>query len=280
MPGGVDPAALAAGLCLPAVRAWGHCHLAARGVFQCNRCKHHVSPTSGTVFADTKLPLTTWFLAIYLSQNKNGISTLSLRRQLGVSPNTAGLLKHKLMSHRDFLRSQTMRERDDDRAPSGIVQMDDAYWGSERHGGGTGRGSPGKTPFVAAVACTSHGYPLRMRMDVVAGFRKTVLAAWATRYLTHGTAVVSDGLTCFPGATETDGTHVAIPTGGGVPRKRYPILCGSTRCWATSRMRCMAPITPCVRSICSVTCPSSATASIAASPPCQCDVRQLPLSNY
>ena len=28
---------------------------------------------------------------------------------------------------------------------------DDAYWGGERHGGGTGRGSPGKTPFVAAM---------------------------------------------------------------------------------------------------------------------------------
>ena len=177
MPGGVDPAALAAGLCLPAVRACGHCHLAARGVFQCNRCKHHVSPTSGTVFAVIKLPLTTWFPAIYLAQNKNGISALSLRRQLGVSPNTAWLLKHKLMSHRDFLRSQTMRERDDDRALSGIVQMDDADWGGERHGDGTGRGSPGKTPFVAAVACTPQGHPLRMRMDVVAGFRKTVLAA-------------------------------------------------------------------------------------------------------
>ena len=217
MPGGVDPTALAAGLCLPAVRAWGHCHLAARGVFQCNRCKHQVSPTSGTVFADTKLPLRTWFLAIYLlTQNKNGISALSLRRQLGVSPNTAWLLKHKLM--------QTMRERDDDRALSGIVQMDDAYWGGERHGGGTGRGSPGKTPFVAAVECTPQGHPLRMRMDVVAGFRKTVLAAWATRYLTRGTAVVSDGLTCFPGVTEADCTHVAIPTGGGVPSEGHPIF--------------------------------------------------------
>ena len=100
----------------------GHCHLAARGVFQCNRCKHQVSPTSGTVFADTKLPLRTWFLAIYLlTQNKNGISALSLRRQLGVSPNTAWLLKHKLM--------QTMCERDEDRALSGIVPIDDAYWG-------------------------------------------------------------------------------------------------------------------------------------------------------
>jgi len=74
----------------------GVCQLKARDVFQCNRCKHQTSLTSGTIFADTKLPLRIWFLAIYLlTQNKNGISALSLRRQLGVSYNTAWLIKRK-----------------------------------------------------------------------------------------------------------------------------------------------------------------------------------------
>lgn len=195
----------------------GHCRLKQRDVMQCNRCKHQVSPTSGTLFADTKLPLRTWFLAMYLlTQNKNGISALSLRRQLGVSYNTAWLVKHKLM--------QAMSERDDARPLSGIVQIDDAYWGGERHGGGTGRGSPGKTPFVAAVQCTSQGHPVRMRMDVVAGFRKIALAAWAKRYLMPGTAVVSDGLNCFAAITDADCTHVAIVTGGGVPSLGHPIF--------------------------------------------------------
>jgi transposase-like protein len=97
-----------------------HCHLKRRNVHQCNRCKRQVSLTSGTVFAETKLPLRTWFLAIYLlTQHKNGISALALRRQLGVSYNTAWLLKHKLM--------QAMVERDSDFALGGIVPMDDAY---------------------------------------------------------------------------------------------------------------------------------------------------------
>lgn len=188
----------------------GHCHLKTRAVFQCNRCKRQVSLTSGTLFADTKLPLRTWFLAIYLlTQHKNGISALSLRRQLGVSYNTAWLVKHKLM--------QAMVERDQDRPLHGWVQMDDAYWGGERHGGGTGRGSPGKTPFVAAVQCTPEGHPVAMRMDVVPGFRKAVLAAWAQRYLAPGSMVVSDGLNCFPGVTAAGCTHTAVPTGQGVP---------------------------------------------------------------
>lgn len=189
----------------------GHCRLRRRDVLQCNRCKHQVSPTSGTLFAETKLPLRIWFLAIYLlTQHKNGISALALRRQLGVSYNTAWLLKHKLM--------QAMAERDTDRPLSGDVQIDDAYWGGERHGGGTGRGSPGKTPFVAAVQCTPEGHPVAMRMDVVAGFRKTELAAWARRCLAPGSRVVSDGLGCFPAIAEAGCEHTAIATGGGVPK--------------------------------------------------------------
>ena len=198
------------GFVCPQCAHTGHCHLKGRDVFQCNRCKCQVSPTSGTVFAESKLPLRTWFLAMYLlTQHKNGISALSLRRQLGVSPNTAWLLKHKLM--------QTMVERDEERPLGGHVQIDDAYWGGERHGGGRGRGSPGKTPFVAAVQCTPQGQPVAMRMDVVAGFRKTELAAWAQRYLMPGSAVVSDGLGCFPGVVAEGCTHEAIVTGGGVP---------------------------------------------------------------
>lgn len=198
------------GFCCPECGHTGHCQLKARAVFQCNRCKHQVSLTSGTLFADTKLPLRIWFLAIYLlTQHKNGISALALRRQLGVSYNTAWLVKHKLM--------QAMVERDQDRPLHGRVQMDDAYWGGERHGGGTGRGSPGKTPFVAAVQCSAEGHPIAMRMDVVPGFRKTVLAAWAQRYLAPGSAVVSDGLNCFPGVTAAGCTHEAVPTSSGVP---------------------------------------------------------------
>src|SRR4029453_10278200 len=48
--------------------------LQGRAVYQCNRCKHQVGLTAGTVFHWTKLPLTTWFLAIYhLTQSKGGM---------------------------------------------------------------------------------------------------------------------------------------------------------------------------------------------------------------
>ena len=153
--------ALARGLPLPQRKLW-----------QCIRCKQQVSLTAGTLFDNTKLPLTTWFLAIYLlSQSKNGISALDLKRQLGVSYNTAWRLKHKLM--------QTMRERDDSQPLRGIVEIDDAYLGGETSGGKRGRGAERKTPFVAAAQVSADGRPERLRLSPVAGFRKRALQAWA-----------------------------------------------------------------------------------------------------
>src|SRR3954465_13007319 len=53
------------GLTCPACGHRGFCALRTRKVFQCNRCKKQLSLTAGTVFQDTKLPLTAWFAAIY-----------------------------------------------------------------------------------------------------------------------------------------------------------------------------------------------------------------------
>ena len=67
------------------------------------------------------MPLSIWFLAIYLmTQEKNGVSALELSRELGISYNATWRLKHKLM--------QAMKEQDDEAPLSGIIQLDDAYW--------------------------------------------------------------------------------------------------------------------------------------------------------
>src|SRR5919199_2441208 len=86
------------GLTCPACGHRGFCRLKTRRLFQCNRCKRQVRLTAGTVFQDTKLPLTVRFAAIYhLAQSKNGISSIELGRRLGVKQGTAWLMKHELM---------------------------------------------------------------------------------------------------------------------------------------------------------------------------------------
>src|SRR5260370_25507058 len=110
---------------------------------------------AGTIFAATKVPLCTWFRAMYhLTQSKGGISSIELGRRLGVTQTTAWKIKHKLM--------QVMMERDATKRLTGRIEVDDAYL--ERNGGKRGRGSPGKTPIVAARETTPAGKPIRLHL--------------------------------------------------------------------------------------------------------------------
>src|SRR3712207_2858952 len=140
----------------PACGHKGFCALKTRELFQCNRCKKQLRLTAGTVFQDTKLPLTVWFAAIYhLSQGKGGISSIELGRRLGVKRQTAWLVKHKLM------RAMAAREAAKPEL-GGRVEIDDAYLGGERPGGKRGRGDAGETPVVAAVETTAERKPKRL----------------------------------------------------------------------------------------------------------------------
>src|SRR4051812_37097897 len=54
-----------------------HCLVRTRALFQCTACRRQTSPTAGTIFAATKVPLRTWFRAMYhVTQSKQGISSI------------------------------------------------------------------------------------------------------------------------------------------------------------------------------------------------------------
>ena len=185
-----------------------HCDLAYRKLKQCNRCRRQASVTSQTIFASTKLPLTTWFLGLFfLTQDKKGISCMEIARHLGISYNAAWRMKQKLM--------QVMLERDQQYQLSGFIELDDAYLGGERTGGKRGRGADAKTPFIAAVETTGQGQPSRVKLSVVKGFRREEVAAWSRHHLTAGSTVISDGLACFNAVSEAGCVHDKIVCGGG-----------------------------------------------------------------
>ena len=176
--------------------------LGSRKTFQCQACRHQTSLIADTLFQGTHLPLTLWFLAIYLiSQAKTGLSSLALKRALGVSYPTAWRMQHKLM--------QVMAERETLYTLVGQVQVDDAYLGGELTGGKAGRGSENKVPFVAAVSLDDRGHPLHIKLTVVPGFTRKAISGWAKTQLGPGCSVLSDGLACFTGVTEAGCHHQA-----------------------------------------------------------------------
>jgi transposase-like protein len=177
-----------------------------RQYWQCQRCRHQTTVTAGTVFGATKLPLSRWFLAMHLmTQAKNNVSALELKRHLGLRYKSAWLMKHKLL--------QVMVEREAHRVLKGRVEIDDAYLGGERPGK-PGRGSENKIPFVVAVQTTDDGQPVVARMNRIA-FTKDAMQAWAHTALAASAHVISDGLHCFKAVAGEVACHTAIVVGSG-----------------------------------------------------------------
>jgi len=170
-------------------------------IFQCRGCRTQTTLTEGTIFHSTKLPLTIWFQAMYLlTQNKNNVSTLELRRLIGVSYPAAWRIKHKLM--------QVMCERENETKLSGRVEIDDAYLGGESPGGKVGRGSENKIPFIAAVQTNSQNNPIYAVFSQVKAFTSEEVIAWANRSLVpDATMIVSDGFGCFRAVSEAGCLH-------------------------------------------------------------------------
>ena len=181
--------------------------LSTRPKIQCRACRHQVSLTAGTVFHATKLPLTSWFLAMWLiATAKNGISSVELGRRLGIKQTNAWALKQKVMA--------VMTGRENAERLDGRVEMDDAYLGGHRPGR-RGRGAAGKQPFVAAVSTNDERRPRKIKLLPVKGFRKREVERLVSEHLASTSRLVTDGLSCWTAAAEAGLGHTAIVTGSG-----------------------------------------------------------------
>ncbi|HYA24532.1 MAG TPA: IS1595 family transposase [Terriglobales bacterium] len=98
-----------------------------RDQYDCDSCRHQFSVTAGTIFHDTHLPLTKWFLATYLlCQSKKGMSAHQLHRMLKINYRTAWYLFHRI---------RHAVEQANEPKLSGTVEMDETYVGGHEHRG-------------------------------------------------------------------------------------------------------------------------------------------------
>ena len=65
--------------------------------YKCANCKNKFNATVGTIFENTKIPLSKWFVAMYLiTSHKKGISSLQLSLDLGITQKTAWFVLHRI----------------------------------------------------------------------------------------------------------------------------------------------------------------------------------------
>jgi transposase-like protein len=159
-----------------------------RDLWRCKQCGRETSVMAGTVFQDSKLPLTIWFRAMWqVTSQKNGISALGLQRVLGLgSYKTAWLLLHKL--RRAMVRPGRDRLR-------GVVEVDEAYWGGKEEGV---RGRQTVDKALIAVAAEADGENIgRIRLRHIPNTDRVTLHGFIQQSIEPGATVVTDGLQAY-----------------------------------------------------------------------------------
>ena len=109
-----------------------------QSVLRCKSCQQQFTVTVDTIFHDSHLPLTKWFVAVLLMcEAKKGMSALQMKRTLGMAYQTAWYLCMRIR--------QAMATANGEKPKlSGIVEMDETYVGGKMKGGKRGRGSENK----------------------------------------------------------------------------------------------------------------------------------------
>lgn len=159
-----------------------------RDLWRCGKCRRETSVTAGTIFQDSKLPLTVWFRAMWqVTSQKNGMSALGLQRVLGLgSYKTAWAMLHKL--RRAMVRPGRDRMR-------GVVEVDETYWGGEEVGV---RGRQTYDKALIAVAAGADGKGIgRIRLRHISDTNRTTLHGFIAQAIEPGSTVITDGLQAY-----------------------------------------------------------------------------------
>ncbi len=161
-----------------------------RSRWRCGHCRYEISVTAGTIFQDSHLPLRTWFRATwYVISQKNGISALGLQRGLGLgSYKTAWAILHKLR------RAMVRPGRD---RLTGVVEVDETYWGGEEPGV-TGRGAEDKALIIVAAQEDGKGIG-RIRLRRIPDLTRARLHGFIAEAIEAGSTVRTDGLSAYLG---------------------------------------------------------------------------------
>ncbi|MEA3186779.1 MAG: hypothetical protein QOD99_609 [Chthoniobacter sp.] len=191
------------GVCCPRCESKSVSTIEDRAQYDCNACRYQFSVMSGTIFHDTHLSLSKWFLAIYLiTESKNGISALQMKRTLDIAYQTAWYLCHRIRAAMRDINCELLK---------GIVEVDETYVSGKVRG--MGRAYKGNKA-IAIGAVQREG---KIRLQVIRHADRATLHQFIADNTDPKTeAIYTDQLPAYLGIVDEDTRHETVNHGGDV----------------------------------------------------------------
>ena len=175
----------------------------AERAYSCQFCGHHLHPTVGTPFQQTRTALQLWFYAIHLfTTTRHGVSGKELQRQLGVTYKCAYRMGQLIRQH--------MADVDGEAMIGGIgtaVEVDETLVGGVKRGKHN-RGSAAKTVVVGAMQRDGD-----IITKVVPNQRKATLQPFVIANVKPGGQLHTDELQSYAGLHTKGYRHMTVNHG-------------------------------------------------------------------
>ena len=182
-----------------------------RRIWRCQSCKKQFSVLVGTIFEDSRIPLSKWLLAIHeLNADKNGISSCELGRKLGITQKSAWFMAQRIR----FAMAHTSLES----KLSGNVEVDETYIGgleknkhtSKRTEDNQGRSTKTKTPVLSSVERGGNVYSKSMKTVSSQNIRKVL-----KERVSHKATLHTDTFPAYNSVATEFEAHETVDHGSG-----------------------------------------------------------------
>src|SRR5581483_5212128 len=163
----------------------------------CKECDYQFTATVGTIFHDSHLPVTKWFMVtLLLCEARKGISANQIKRTVGMSYKTAWYLCHRIRA--------AMKEADRPML-DGTIEMDETYVGGKERCGTRGWNTPHNNKDIV-IGIRQRGGELRFfhASDIKSG----TLAKYIKENVSADVDImVTDEMPAYPKAMISAGVH-------------------------------------------------------------------------
>lgn len=172
-------------------------------------CAKKFSLTVGTIFENSKIPLRTWFAAMYLcTTSKKGVSSIQLSEQLGITQKTAWFV---------LSRIRTMLNDNNNEQLTGEVEVDETYIGGKdknRHASKR-KSNTGTSGKHAMVGFLQRNGKVVLRPMPAGTTNSETLKPLVREIVSANAILITDGHAAYRGLAKEFKQHEAVDHGKG-----------------------------------------------------------------